>query len=97
MAITHGIVTWHAPSDARPRNSSTVLGFDGEASAEYYVNEAGQWFAGGIGQIDDTIIEAWAYMPAPPLAPRMAEHALFAEKPVNYEPDGDVLWAAEGK
>lgn len=95
--VTHGIVTWHALSDARPRNSSTVLGFDGEVSAEYYVNEAGQWFAGDIGQIDDTIIEAWAYMPSPPLAPRLAEHALFAEKQVNYEPDGDVLWAAEGK
>ena len=62
-------------------------------SAEYYVDEDGQWYALNVGKIDESTIEVWAYMPAPPLAPRMAEHALFAEKKINYEPDGDVLWA----
>jgi len=89
----HSVVTWQAMEDSRPRPSSTVLGFDGEACAEYYVTEAGQWFAPDVGQIDETILSHWAYMPAPPLAPRMAEHALFVEKKINYEPDGDVLWA----
>lgn len=94
MVASHSIVTWRPLADERPRPSSTVLGFDGEASAEYYVNEAGQWFAPDVGQIDEAIIVAWAYMPTPP---KPAEQTLFAEKALKYEDgaDGklDILWA----